>query len=149
MVGTSYLSGQFYCNEGIMINRLHSGHLAAKNVWFPFSVEIPTFLCLPTDPTVCMIWFPAIWSHSPLSLFIPSYPPAVTITTQHESLWSTVLVLVISSAENTFQITFMHVTSLYSNIYSDVTSPENHFQIICLKHYTVLHPLYTLFSFTA
>ena len=57
------------------------GHLSSQNVWFPVSLEVLAFFCLPVDSAVCMmclctcmflhdaclqVAFPVIWPHAPL-----------------------------------------------------------------------------------
>ena len=53
------------------------GHLSPQNVWFPVSLEVLAFLCLPIVSCLQDAWFPATWPCAPLSLLTPSYLPAV------------------------------------------------------------------------
>ena len=85
-MGTSYLQSSFYCNECIMGKRLyldagesHLFHLSSppghlpQNVWFPVSLEVPTFLCLWTPLfTRCMVSC-HLACDPPFSWLIPSY----------------------------------------------------------------------------
>ena len=50
-----------------------------SNMWFPVSLEVPAFLCLPMDPNSLQDeWFP-VSCPMLIPLFIPSYLPTVTI----------------------------------------------------------------------
>ena len=94
MMITSYLHSQIYYNEGIMNNRLQpdtgescpfppffvcpqgisqpkrSGFLSAWRFWL-FTTH-PQTLCLHD------VWFPTIRPHTPLSVLMPNYLPAIT-----------------------------------------------------------------------
>ena len=69
------------------------------------------------------------------------------LPTQRECIWFTVLALVIPSADNTFQVIFMACMS--PHFIQGSTHMSTHQRSIsrpsCLKHYTVLRPLCTLY----